>query len=241
MKRGTLRLYGAVAAMPLPDMECFSAQAVADQIDARRREGCDALDVYLSSDGGDVSEGLAVHDQLKRFPGDVTVHIDGRALSVASVVAVAGRRLVMPRSAMMMIHGAWRVTAGNRKEHARASGMLETMDATFRGIYARKTGLPEDRVQKMMDDETWMSAEEAKALGFADEIAGEAPKQKTRAAAESSLLVNVYRNTPAALRTLSAEAAINRLEGLLMRQRMTEIARSASAASARIPRVEKTK
>lgn len=232
MKRGTLRLYGPVAP-GLPDMQVVSARGVASELDRLREEGVDALDVYLSSDGGDVSEGLAVYEQINRFPGDVTVRVDGRALSIASAIALSGKRLVMPRSAMLMVHGPWRITAGPRREHERALAMLDAMGSTMRGIYARKTGLSAERVQTMMDDETWLTAEEAKALGFADQLAGDAPS-KAKASGDSSLFVNLYRNTPADLRTLSADAALAKLEGLLMRQRMTEIARGASAAATRL-------
>lgn len=237
MKRGTVRLYGMVGAGMFGDEECITAGGAAKEIERCRAEGCKAIDVYLSSDGGSVNEGLAIHDQIKRFPGDVTVHIDGRAVSIASVIALAGKRLVMPRSALMMIHSPFIFAIGNASKLRKTAADLDVMAETMRGIYCAKTGLSAERVQKIMDDETWLTAAEAKDLGFVDEVTGAEPKKSAASGA-----LDLYRNTPAALRTLGAESALARLEGLLMRQRIGEIARSASAAAAgKIPGAGPTK
>lgn len=229
MKRGTMRLYGAVGAgMFADDGDCITAKAVASELDRLRADGVKAIDVYLSSDGGSVNEGLSVHDQIKRFPGDVTMHVDGRAISIASVIALAGKRLVMPRSALMMIHAPFILALGNAAELRKRAADLDVMADAMAGIYSAKSGLSRERVQQIMDAETWLTAEEAKSLGFADEVTGDAARAEAR-----SDILDLYKNTPAMLRNLGAEAALARLEGLHMRQRMKEIARSASAAAAR--------
>lgn len=230
-----LRLYGFVGGV-FGD-EGFTAQSVADELDARK--GAKSLDVYLSSGGGSVDEGLAIYAQLDRFPGDMTIHVDGVAASIGSLIALAGRRLVMPPSAMLMIHRPWAgaMVAGNslqlREQAKRVQKMaddLDVMNETMRGLYASASGLTPAAVQKMMDDETWLTADKAKALGFADEV--ETPKGAQASVRPDLLFVNLYQNTPAALRTMRSEAALARLESLLMRQRIEATARGASATAA---------
>lgn len=232
-------MYGPVGGDPFdPSAPAITAEGVARELDAARASGATALDVFLSSPGGNVLEGLAIHAQLRRFPGDVTIHVDGVAASVASAIAMAGKRLVMPKSSRLMMHSAWLPFAviGNAADLRAALPKLEKtaadldkLSSALRDIYASASGLPADRVQKMMDAETWLTADEAKAMGFCHEVTdpgGNRPKQ-----ARASLL-DSYRNTPADLRSVRAESSLARLEGLLARQRVTEIARSASAAAA---------
>ncbi len=237
MSRGTLRLYGPVGASiwDAPG-DCITSKGVAEELDKLRKKGCKGLDVYLSSDGGSVFEGLTVYSQLARYSDDVTVTVDGRALSIGSVIALAGSRLVMPKSALMMIHSPWIVTLGNAAELRKTAADLDVMAATMRGIYARKSGLPPERVAEMMDAETWLSADEAKGVGLADEVEpdrAEPPAATGTAAAGLPPITDLYRNTPPAIRTMEARIAAARYRHALMRQRMGEIARSASATAAR--------
>lgn len=244
MKSEPLRLYGFVGEDVFGDGESITAKGVADALEARA--GASSLDVYLSSGGGSVTEGLAVYAQIERFPGNVTIHIDGLAASIASVIALAGNRLVMPPSAMLMIHRPWAVAmvGGNSpqlRERAKAvlkmADDLDVMNETMRGLYASASRLSHVAVQKLMDEETWLTAARAKDLGFADEVSA-AAGPTTKAAASVATprhdfdLLNLYRNTPSGLRSMRAEAAISRLEGLLMRQRVAGFARGASAAAA---------
>jgi ATP-dependent Clp protease protease subunit len=234
-----IRLYGFVGS-GLGEGDGFSAEYVAQELGARAKTGAKAVDVYLSSGGGSVVEGLAIHAQIQRFPGAVTVHVDGVAASIASIVAIAGSRLLMPPSAMLMIHRPWMASfaAGNsiqlREEAKRIEKIaadLDVMNDTMRGLYVAASGMSPAAVQKMMDDETWLTAEKAKALGFADEV----PKQARAPAAAlaQKRLLNLYRNTPANLRALERQAALARIDRTLTRQRAEAFARGASAALGR--------
>lgn len=229
--RASLRLYGPVGPDVFGDGDCITAKGVAADLERLKADGAKALDIYLSSDGGNVTDGLAIYSQIERYPGDVTVHVDGRAVSIASVIALAGARLVMPRASLLMIHSPWAPVVGNAAELRKRAADLEVMSATMRGIYCDASGLPPERVQQIMDEETWLTADEAKALGFADEVTGPAPRS---AAPARSALLDSYRNTPATLRQIRAESALARLETLLARQRVQEIARGALAAATRI-------
>lgn len=228
MKRASDRLYGFVGSFFGDDG--LSAKGVGEMLDRHASAGAKALDLFLSSDGGDVGEGLAIYAQIQRFPGDVTVHVDGRAISIASVIALAGKRLVMPASAMLMIHSPWAPVIGNAAKLRKAADDLEVMARTMRGIYVAASGLPESKVRKMMDDETWLTAHDADELGFVDEVV--ANVGEAAAALAPTPLLDLYRNTPTGLRTMRAEAAISKLEGLLMRQHVQETARGALAVAA---------
>lgn len=237
-KAASDRLYGIIGGGGLlGDDEGFSAESVAQLLECHRADGVDRLDLFLSSDGGSVGEGLTIYGLIQRYPGRVTMHVDGRAISIASVIALAGERLVMPASAMLMIHAPWAPVVGNAAKHRKAAADLDVMAETMRGIYVAASGLPEAKVRAMMDAETWLTAQDARDLGFADEVVSNVGGASA-AGAMPSMLLRSYEHTPAALLSdvtlsaagaLKADAALSRLEGLLMRQRIGDIARSASA------------
>lgn len=129
--------------------------------------------LYINSDGGSVTEGTAIYNQLRRHPAQKTVYIDGFACSVASVIAMAGDKVIMPRNAMMMIHNAWMIAAGNAAELRKAADDLEAIYRGNRQAYLQKAGekLTEEELIQMMDNETWLTAEDCIRLGLADEYA----------------------------------------------------------------------
>lgn len=131
--------------------------------------------IYINSQGGSVFEGTAIYNQLKRHPARKVVHIDGFACSIASVVAMAGDEIIMPRNALMMIHNMWRNVTGNAAELRKAADDLDTINAAGRQAYLSKAGdkLSEGRLAAMMDDETWLTAEQCLAYGLADKYADE--------------------------------------------------------------------
>jgi len=129
--------------------------------------------VYINSYGGSVFEGTAIYNQLRRHPAQVTVYIDGFACSVASVVAMAGDRVIMPKNAMMMIHNAYLYAVGNAEELRKAADDLDVINRGNRQAYLQKAGdrLSEEALIAMLDAETWLTAEDCIRLGLADEYA----------------------------------------------------------------------
>ncbi|GAA4222213.1 Clp protease ClpP [Sphingomonas endophytica] len=129
------------------------------------------LAVRINSVGGLVFEGLAIHDALTRYDrGRVTVHVDGIAASIASVIALAGNPIVMAENAMMMIHDPSSDCAGTARELRADADKLDKVGAQLAGMYARRTGKPVARIAALMAAETWFTADEAKAIGLADRI-----------------------------------------------------------------------
>ncbi len=131
------------------------------------------INVYINSSGGSVFEGTAIYTQLKRHPAHKTVYIDGFACSIASVIAMAGHEVVMPRNTMMMIHNMWRFAEGNAEQLRKAADDLDVINAAGRQAYLEKAGdkLDEARLTAMMDAETWLTAQQCIDLGLADRFA----------------------------------------------------------------------
>lgn len=129
------------------------------------------LTVHINSPGGDVFAGVAIYNALKDYSkGKVVVKVDGLAASIASVVAMAGDEIIMSPGSMMMIHNPWSVGVGSSDELRKAADTLDQIKDSILPIYTERSGMSEDEVKDLMDAETWMTAEKAVELGFADTV-----------------------------------------------------------------------
>lgn len=131
------------------------------------------INIYINSYGGSVFEGTAIFNQLKRHPAHKTVYVDGFACSIASVIAMAGDEVVMPRNALMMIHNMWMGVSGNAAELRKAADDLDTINAAGRQAYLMKSGgkIDEQKLVELMDAESWLTAEQCMEYGLADRYA----------------------------------------------------------------------
>lgn len=155
------------------------------------------LKVYINSGGGDVFAGQAIHSMLKRHRASVTVYIDGLAASIASVIAMAGDKVIMPKNAMMMIHNAWTWGVGNSADFRKLADDLDKINETIKTTYLDKaSNVDETKLIELMDNETWLSAEDAIKYGFADEI----EESKQVAASLDMKFLNSYKNVPETLK-----------------------------------------
>lgn len=130
------------------------------------------ITLRINSVGGDVFEAQAMYSYLRSHPARVTVRVDGLAASAASLVAMAGDRIVMPENALMMIHDPSGFVMGDAEDMRDMADILDKIRETIAKAYVAKTGLGRDEIVRMMDEETWMSADEALSLGFCDEVEG---------------------------------------------------------------------
>jgi ATP-dependent Clp protease protease subunit len=119
---------------------------------------------------------------LMDYAGHVTVKIDGIAASAASVIAMAGTRVLMAPTALMMIHNPMTIAYGNHQDMQKAIGMLDEVKESIINAYELKTGLGRARISHLMDSETWMNANKAIELGFADALLEDAKKASNEAA-----------------------------------------------------------
>lgn len=133
----------------------------------------DYINIYINSLGGSVMEGVAIYNQLRRHKAYKTVYIDGFACSVASVIAMAGDKIIMPRNTNMMIHNAWSCVCGNAKELRKAADDLDVINESSRQAYLIKAGdkLAEEKLIEMMENETYLTAMQCVEYGLADEFA----------------------------------------------------------------------
>lgn len=159
------------------------------------------LNIYINSGGGDVFAGQAIYSMLKRHPARKNVYVDGLAASIASVIAMAGDTVFMPKNAMMMVHKAWTMAIGNANDLRKLADDMDKIDESILITYQDKTGLEKDKIVEMVNAETWLTAEEAVAYGFADQI--EEAKQLVASLSDGQLKVNGqtfnlnrYRNPP---------------------------------------------
>lgn len=132
------------------------------------------ITVWINSPGGNVFAAAEIYTMLRDYQGAVTVKIDAIAASAASVIAMAGNKVLMSPVAMLMIHDPSTIAMGNARDMEKAISTLNEVKESIINAYAFKTGLTHSRIAKLMENETWMNAKKAVELGFADEILFEA-------------------------------------------------------------------
>ena len=128
------------------------------------------ITVWINSPGGNVFAAAEIYTMLRDYQGAVTVKIDAIAASAASVIAMAGNKVLMSPVAMLMIHDPSTIAMGNARDMEKAISTLNEVKESIINAYAFKTGLTHSRIAKLMENETWMNAKKAVELGFADEI-----------------------------------------------------------------------
>lgn len=148
------------------------------------------IDVRLNSPGGDVFDGITIFNRLKQHKANVTVYVDGLAASIASVIAMAGNKIIMSEGSQMMIHKPWTYTAGNSFILEDVIDRLNDVEEQIIGIYQRRTGLDRAEIKKMVSEETWIDAEKAVELGFADEARALDVKIAASAMMERAMWIN---------------------------------------------------
>lgn len=130
------------------------------------------INIYINSYGGSVFEGTAIYSQLRRHPAQKTVYVDGFACSVASVIAMAGDKVIMPKNTMMMIHNMWNTVVGNATQLRKAADDLDVIMEGNRQAYLQKSNgkITEEKLIELLEAETWLTADQCIEYGFADEL-----------------------------------------------------------------------
>ena len=139
--------------------------------------GSGPITIWINSPGGDCIAASQIYAMLMDYKDDVTVKIDGIAASAASVIAMAGTKVLMAPTALMMIHNPATIAYGDHTDMAKAIEMLEEVKESIINAYEIKTSLSRSRLSHLMDAETWMNAKKAIELGFADGMLEDAKKE----------------------------------------------------------------
>ena len=132
--------------------------------------GSGPITLWLNSPGGDCIAASQIYSMLMDYEGDVTIKVDGIAASAASVIAMAGTTVLMAPTALMMIHNPMTLAYGNKDEMNKAIEMLDEVKESIINAYEIKTGMSRAKISHLMDSETWMNANKAIEMGFADDI-----------------------------------------------------------------------
>ncbi|MGG3987688.1 head maturation protease, ClpP-related [Bacillus smithii] len=184
------------------------------------------INLYINSPGGSVFEGIAIHNMLKRHKAKVNVYIDALAASIASVIAMAGDTIYMPKNSMLMIHNPWTFTYGNAAELRKMADDLDRIGNSSKQTYLQKAGdkLTEEKLQEMLDAETWLSADEAFEYGLCDVV----QEANQMAASINFDLLQKYKNVPENLLNMAQNQPKNAVsdDEMAKRKRIAEEAKA---------------
>lgn len=166
----TINIFGDITSWPWLESDVSSYNLV-QELDALQDAG--QIDVYINSYGGEVAEGLAIYNALKRHKAKVVTHCEGFACSVASVIFMAGDERVMSNTSLLMIHNAWTYTQGNAQELRKEADDLDTITQASKNAYLERINIDETELSAMMDSEKWLDPAECLEKGFATAIVGD--------------------------------------------------------------------
>lgn len=198
----------------------ISAKQFAD--DLKDLGKIDTLNVRVNSPGGDVFDGLAIYNTLKRHPANVIMDIDGMALSIASIIVMAGDQINMAKNAMMMIHDPWTYAGGTAEDFRKQADLMDQVKGNLITTYADRSKMDSQEIDDLMAAETWFTAADAKANGFVDSVT-----EDLALAARFDL--SQFRNAPKAL----AKGTPNRAPSDLYRSKIAAMATRARQISGR--------
>lgn len=184
-----ITIYGDITSYAWPELGEMSAYTLSKQIENLNAEN---INVNINSYGGEVAEGLAIYNALRRHKAHVTTRVDGFACSIASVIFMAGDERMMNDASLLMIHNAWQTVQGNSDELRKAADDLDIItDASVRAYMSAVT-ISERKVRELMAAETWISPADAVKWGFATSIEnstrGDNPSQSVRNAVMQALV-----------------------------------------------------
>lgn len=164
----TINIYGDITSWAWEELGEVSAYNLSRQLD--EMTDVSQINVYINSYGGEVAEGLAIYNALKRHKAKIRTVCDGFACSIASVIFMAGDERVMNDASLLMIHNAWTQASGNANELRKQADDLEKITQASVEAYKAHSSLSEEEIKALMDAETWILPSEALEYGFATAI-----------------------------------------------------------------------
>ena len=163
----TLYLNGAIS-----ETSWFDDEVTPALFKSELEAGEGDIDLWINSPGGDCFAAAQIYNMISNYRGKVTVYIDGLAASAASVIAMAGDEVIMSPVSMLMIHNPSTIAFGEAADMEKVIAMLGEVKDSIINAYVAKTGLSRGKLSRLMDEETWMNANKAVELGFADSLRG---------------------------------------------------------------------
>ena len=179
-----IQIYGDITSWDWYESD-VSSYTLSKQIEGLE---CDRINVYINSYGGEVAEGLAIYNQLKRHKAKVKTICDGFACSAASVVFMAGDERVMSTASLLMIHNAWTWASGNANDLRKQADDLDKITQASINAYLQEVNVTEEELKQMLDDETWITPQEALDMEFITTIVNEKDSDKASQSVKKSLM-----------------------------------------------------
>nr|WP_049759179.1 head maturation protease, ClpP-related [Clostridium kluyveri] len=218
-KQADIFIYGEIVSYKWDDTDTTAASFKKDLDDLG---DVNTINLHINSPGGNVFEGVAIGNMLKQHKAQVNVYVDALAASIASIIAMSGNTILMPKNSMMMIHNPLSIAWGNAKDFRKKADDLDKIGLSMQTTYLNKAGdkLDQDTLQKLMDNDTWLSADDAYSYGLCDVV----EEENNIAACISEELFSKYRNVPKTLLTRNITNSISVLE-MGERKKLAEQAR----------------
>lgn len=194
------------------------------------------ITININSPGGAVFDGIAIYSMLAERRDRVFVNVYGLAASIASVVALGGKELVMHEGSFFMVHDPWTLTLGTAEEHRKTAEILDKIGQQIVDIYRQRTALTDEELEAAMRDETWFTAKEAVDAGFAVRVEGE----KVAASTMKFAMLNKFKNRPVGLEIKNQAAEPEQHQEAVMENNMTPESKDVQAATPEAPKEEAT-
>ena len=175
-----INIYGDITSYPWTEKD-VSAYNLSKEIDVEQ------INIYLNSYGGEVAEGIAIYNSLKRHKAAVKTVCDGMACSIASVIFMAGDERIMNNASLLMIHNAWTYTSGNANQLRKEADDLDKISNLSVKAYMEHINISEEELRTLLDAETFLSPDEALEYGFATAIIGDKKSDKASQSAKKTL------------------------------------------------------
>src|SRR5690606_24149940 len=208
-------IYGDIVSWPWLESD-VSSYNLAKEIEGLE---VDQINVYINSYGGEVAEGLAIYNALRRHKAKVRTVCDGFACSAASVVFMAGDERVMSNASLLMIHNAWILTWGDMNQLRKDADDLETINAAAIQAYMNHINISEEELKAMLDAETWISAADALEMGFATAVVNPATTDKAAASLRQRQQIrDAILNRQSQHGTIDIEELASRLKEMMQRE-----------------------
>lgn len=157
-------IYGDITSWPWLESDVSSYNLSKE---LQELEDVENINVYINSYGGEVGEGMAIYNALKRHKAKVTTIVDGFACSISSVIFAAGDERIMSNTSLLMIHNAWTYAAGDSNELKKKAEDLEKVTQLSINAYMNIVNIEEEELKEMMSTDTWINVDEALEMGFA--------------------------------------------------------------------------
>lgn len=184
-------------------------------------DGINTINVYINSYGGEVAEGLAIYNALKRHKAKIKTYCDGFAASIASVIFMAGDERIMSNASLLFIHNAWTYTGGNANELRKTADDLETMTQASINAYMNHVNITEEELKEMLDAETWITPQDALTMGFATSIINDSTNKNPNQSIKKQVMkqltkpVETPQETPTPPAEEPAEPEENKIQNLI--------------------------